>query len=74
MLRAQSMSRAGRANFSFKEMRAMFQAISKGDSRAARKAAETHVKNASLAARSMVASAEARPKITPLKRHKGKQK
>jgi DNA-binding GntR family transcriptional regulator len=74
MLRAQSMSRAGRAKFSFKEMRAMFQAISKGDSRAARKAAEAHVKNASLAARLMVESAEADRKITPLKRPKDKQK
>ena len=74
MLRAQSMSRAGRAAFSAKEMRAIFQAISKGDSRAARKAAETHVKNASQAARVMVESAEAERKITPPKRQKDKQK
>ena len=40
-LRAQSMSRAGRAKFSAKEMRAIFLAIAKGDSRAARKAAAT---------------------------------
>ena len=38
-LRAQSMSHAGRAKFSLREMRAIFQAIVKGDSRAARKAA-----------------------------------
>jgi DNA-binding GntR family transcriptional regulator len=74
MLRAQSMSRAGRAKFSFKEMRAMFQAISKGDSRAARKAAETHVKNASLAAHLTVKNAEAERKVTPLRRQKVKNK
>lgn len=74
MLRAQSMSRAGRAKFSFKEMRALFQAISKGDSRAARKAAETHVKNASHAARGMVESAEAERKNSPTKREKEKEK
>ena len=50
-LRSQSMSRAGRAKFSFREMRAIFQAINNGDSKAARKAAEVHVKNASAAAR-----------------------
>jgi len=74
MLRAQSMSRAGRARFSFTEMRAMFQAISKGDSRAARKAAETHVKNASHAARAMVESVEAERKSSPPKREKEKEK
>jgi DNA-binding GntR family transcriptional regulator len=74
MLRAQSMSRAGRAKFSFKEMRAMFQAISKGDSRGARKAAETHVKNASHAARLMVEGAEAERKNSPPKREKEKEK
>lgn len=50
-LRAQSMSHAGRAKFSLREMRAIFQAIVKGDSRAARKAAAIHVRNASIAAR-----------------------
>lgn len=50
-LRAQSMSRAGRAKFSLREMRAIFQAISSGNSKAARKAAEVHIKNASTAAR-----------------------
>ncbi len=50
-LRAQSMSRTGRAKFSLREMRAMAQAIAKGDSNAARRAAELHVRNASAAAR-----------------------
>jgi GntR family transcriptional regulator, trigonelline degradation regulator len=50
-LRAQSMSNVGRAKFSLREMRTIFEAIVKGDSRAARKAAERHVRNASLAAR-----------------------
>lgn len=50
-LRAQSMSRAGRAKFSLREMRAIFHAIAKGDSKAARKAAERHVRNAAAAAR-----------------------
>jgi DNA-binding GntR family transcriptional regulator len=50
-LRAQSMSRAGRAKFSLREMRAMFQAIAKGDGKAARKAAALHVRNAAAAAR-----------------------
>jgi DNA-binding GntR family transcriptional regulator len=50
-LRAQSMSRAGRAKFSAREMRAIYQAVAKGDAKAARKAAETHVKNAAAAAR-----------------------
>jgi DNA-binding GntR family transcriptional regulator len=50
-LRAQSMSPAGRAKFSLREMRAIFQAIVKGDGKAARKAAECHVRNAALAAR-----------------------
>ncbi len=71
MLRAQSMSRAGRTKFSFKEMRAMFQAISKGDSRGARKAAEIHVKNASHAARLMFENVEQRT-IAPTKRRKEK--
>jgi DNA-binding GntR family transcriptional regulator len=53
-LRAQSMSRAGRAKFSAKEMRAIFLAIVKGDSRAARKAAQAHVKNAEDAAREIL--------------------
>ena len=50
-LRAQSMSQAGRAKVSGREMRAIFLAIVDGDSRAARKAAAFHVKNASVAAR-----------------------
>ena len=50
-LRAQSMSQAGRAKFSLREMRAIYDAISRHDSKAARKAAEVHVKNASAAAR-----------------------
>jgi GntR family transcriptional regulator, trigonelline degradation regulator len=50
-LRAQSMSRTGRARLSLGEMRAMYQAIAKGDAKAARKAAETHVRNAAAAAR-----------------------
>ena len=45
------MSQAGRAKFSAREMRAIFQAIVDGDSRAARKAAELHVKNASVVVR-----------------------
>ncbi len=53
-LRAQSMSRAGRAKFSAKEMRAIFLAITKGDSRAARRAAQHHVKNAESAAREIL--------------------
>jgi DNA-binding GntR family transcriptional regulator len=52
-LRAQSMSQAGRAKFSLREMRAIFQAIVDGDSRAARKAAELHVRNASVVLRAM---------------------
>jgi GntR family transcriptional regulator, trigonelline degradation regulator len=52
-LRAQSMSQAGRAKFSLREMRAIFQAIVDGDSRAARKAAELHVRNASAVLRTM---------------------
>jgi DNA-binding GntR family transcriptional regulator len=58
-LRAQSMSRAGRAKFSAKEMRAIFLAIAKGDSRAARKAAQTHVKNAEDGAREILERDEA---------------
>lgn len=69
MLRAQSMSRAGRAKFSLKEMRTILQAISKGDSRSARKAAETHVKNASLAARLMIEGTEAQRTVAARKRH-----
>lgn len=49
-LRAQSMSRVGRAKHSFKEMRAIFQAISKGDAEGARAAAALHVRNAAAAA------------------------
>jgi DNA-binding GntR family transcriptional regulator len=50
-LRAQSMSRAGRAKHSYSEMRAIFQAIAKKDSEGARKAAELHVSNAEAAAK-----------------------
>ena len=50
-LRAQSMSRTGRAKFSLREMRSIHEAIRKGDSKAARKAAAVHVKNAAAAAR-----------------------
>lgn len=50
-LRAQSMSRAGRAKFSLREMRAIYHAVAKGDAKAARKAAETHVRKAAEAAR-----------------------
>lgn len=49
-LRSQSMSQAGRAKFSAREMRAIFQAISSGDSDSARRAAEVHVNNAAAAA------------------------
>jgi DNA-binding GntR family transcriptional regulator len=55
-LRAQSMSRAGRAKFSLREMRAIFQAIVKGDGKGARKAAAAHVKNASAAAKATFAA------------------
>lgn len=48
-LRAQSMSRTGRAKFSLREMQAIFRAISNRDGKAARKAAETHVRNAAAA-------------------------
>jgi DNA-binding GntR family transcriptional regulator len=50
-LRAQSMSRAGRAKHSYNEMRAIFQAIAKKDGGAARAAAELHVRNAEAAAK-----------------------
>jgi DNA-binding GntR family transcriptional regulator len=50
-LRGQSMSAAGRSKFSLREMRAIFQAIERGDSKTARKAAQAHVKNAAAAAR-----------------------
>lgn len=53
-LRSQSMSQAGRAKFSAREMRAIFQAIRARDSKAARKAAEDHVNKAAAAARSIV--------------------
>jgi DNA-binding GntR family transcriptional regulator len=39
-LRPQSMSHAGRAEFSVQEMRAILQAIARGDSRPARRAAD----------------------------------
>lgn len=41
-LRAQSMSRVGRAKHSLKEMRAIFQAIAKSDSEGARQVAALH--------------------------------
>jgi DNA-binding GntR family transcriptional regulator len=50
-LRAQSMSRQGRGKFSLCEMRAIYDAIANGDGKAARKAAEVHVRNAAEAAR-----------------------
>jgi DNA-binding GntR family transcriptional regulator len=46
----QSMSAAGRSKFSLLEMRTIFQAIERGDSKTARKAAQAHVKNAAAAA------------------------
>ena len=52
-LRAQSMSRAGRDKFSLREMRAIYQAITKGDSKAARKAAEVHVRSAASVAQAI---------------------
>jgi len=55
-LRAQSMSRAGRAKFSLREMRAILKAIAAGDSKSARQAAQTHVKNAAAAARATLAA------------------
>jgi DNA-binding GntR family transcriptional regulator len=66
-LRAQSMSRAGRAKFSLREMRAIFQAVVRGDSRSARKAAEIHVQNASAAARATFEAIAA----TPIRRRAG---
>ena len=60
-LRARSMSRAGRAKFSLSEMRAILRAIAKGDSRAARQAAEMHVLNASIAARATLENTEMKP-------------
>ena len=50
-LRAQSMSHAGRAKHSFREMRTIFQAIAKKDGDGARKAAELHVRNAAATAK-----------------------
>ena len=50
-LRAQSMSRAGRAKHSYRELRAIFQAIVEKDTDAARKAAVLHVQNAAAAAK-----------------------
>lgn len=52
-LRSQSMSQPGRAKFSAREMRAIFHAISRGDSSAARRAAKMHVNNAAAAARAI---------------------
>jgi DNA-binding GntR family transcriptional regulator len=50
-LRARSMSRAGRARHSLSEMRRMFDAISKRNPKAARRAAVEHVEKACAAAR-----------------------
>jgi DNA-binding GntR family transcriptional regulator len=50
-LRAQSMSRAGRAKHSYSEMRAIFKAIAKKDGEGAREAAALHVRNAEAAAK-----------------------
>lgn len=50
-LRDRSMSRPGRAQHSLKEMQAMLEAIEAGDTKAARHAAQTHVRCASAAAR-----------------------
>ena len=58
-LRAHSMSRAGRAKFSLREMRAIYEAVGKGDGKAARKAAVVHVENASAAARFIFAAVDA---------------
>ena len=49
-LRSRSMSAPGRAKHSAREMKAILQAIQKGDADAARKAAVEHVEQASLAA------------------------
>lgn len=68
-LRAQSMSRRARAHSSLREMRAILEAIVKGDAEAARRAAEHHVENASEAARAALTPARAagrdRPKVAP---------
>jgi GntR family transcriptional regulator, trigonelline degradation regulator len=50
-LRARSMSRAGRAKFSLREMTKIFDAIKSGDAEKARAAAREHVENACVAAR-----------------------
>jgi DNA-binding GntR family transcriptional regulator len=63
-LRAQSMSRRGRAKFSLREMRAIFEAIATGDGKAARKAAEVHVRNAAEAARASFETYTAPRKVT----------
>ncbi|AXK80706.1 GntR family transcriptional regulator [Pseudolabrys taiwanensis] len=64
-LRAQSMSRRDRAKSSLQEMRAIFEAIVKGDADAARRAAERHVENASLAARQAIENAGATIQCQP---------
>jgi DNA-binding GntR family transcriptional regulator len=51
-LRSRSMSTAGRAKFSAREMKKILLAIQAGDARAARKAAVEHVENACAAAHS----------------------
>jgi DNA-binding GntR family transcriptional regulator len=65
-LRAQSMSRRDRAQSSLREMRAILQAIAKGDAAAARRAAEHHVENASRAARAALAPAQAEERDGPI--------
>jgi len=52
-LRSRSMSAAGRAKYSAREMKAILQAIQKRDADAARKAAVEHVEQASLAAQAI---------------------
>lgn len=49
-LRERSMSRTGRARYSLNEMRAILRAIEAGNGKAARSAAQTHVRRASAAA------------------------
>lgn len=51
LLRAKSMSRPGRAEFSVKEMAAILDAVEAGDSEAARQAATYHVEQAHASAR-----------------------
>ncbi len=71
-LRAQSMSRAGRAKFSLREMRAILEAIASGDGKAARKAAELHVHNAAEAVRAIV-EADTAPRMAARRTKKQKE-